>query len=136
MKCNGFQSWILLAGFPPALQNGIDTAKGRVHPSSGKVEFTVRRAQRWAERHIGDRTGGVAQMFYQKILSTFRVIWERVGASERFKHFVIAETAAQARYNSSIEIASALGPNAEVWEIVDVVEVTMADASEAAAHLQ
>jgi len=74
-------------------------------------------------------------MSSEKVLSTYRVIWQRVGENERFRHFVVAENAEQARRRSNIDILSALGPNFDVWEVVDVSPAPLGDAAQAAVQL-
>jgi hypothetical protein len=61
-------------------------------------------------------------MFANRVGGTYRVIWQRVGGGERFRHFVTAETREEALRKSEAEVASALGPNVCVWEPVDVAE--------------
>jgi hypothetical protein len=74
-------------------------------------------------------------MLSNNMPKTFRVIWQRVGATERFRHLVAAETPAQARDRSNVEIAAAFGPNIDVWEIVAVARVTHSDTPEPISYL-
>ncbi len=55
------------------------------------------------------------------------VIWQRVGAVERFRHEVVARTRQEAADWSFAHVSKALGVNIECWRIDSVRRARVAD---------
>jgi hypothetical protein len=50
---------------------------------------------------------------------TYCILWKRVGAVDRFRHCVMADSIDDAVSRSRQDISAALGTNASLWKIVE-----------------
>ena len=55
-------------------------------------------------------------------LTKYCVTWRRVGDRDTFEHHLAASDCEEARAESARQVQHALGTNAQLWKIVEIVE--------------